>query len=271
MDNNQSDAIIIVENLTKRFKDLVAVDHISFNVKKGEIFAFLGPNGAGKTTTIKILTTLLPPTSGEAIIDGQSVTHHPGEVRKVIGYVPQMISVDGALTAYENLMLMARLYDVPSKERKKSVQEILTFLKLEKYASLLVKTFSGGMIRKLEIGQAMLNHPHMLFLDEPTAGLDPVAKRNVWEHLLELRDKFGATILFSTHNMEEADEVCDRVAIMSAGKIVAMGSTIELKNKVNNEKATLEDAFVFFTGDHLQENGNFHEIKRTRQTIHRLG
>lgn len=265
------DAIIIVENLTKRFKDLVAVNNISFNVKKGEIFAFLGPNGAGKTTTIKILTTLLPPTSGEAIIDGQSVTQHPGEVRKVIGYVPQMISVDGALTAYENLMLMARLYDVPFQERKKSVQETLTFLELEKYAHSLVNTFSGGMIRKLEVGQAMLNHPHVLFLDEPTAGLDPVAKRHVWKHLLALRESFGTTILFSTHNMEEADEVCDRVAIMSEGKIAAMGSTQELKNKVNKENATLEDAFIFFTGDQLQENGNFREIKRTRQTVRRLG
>ncbi len=263
--------IIVVKNLIKRFKDLTAVDDISFDVKKGEIFAFLGPNGAGKTTTIKILTTLLEPTSGEATIDGYSVTRDPGEVRKVIGYVPQMISVDGALTAYENLMLMARLYDVPSRERKEKVQQILTFLKLEKYARTLVKTFSGGMIRKLEVGQAMLHHPHVLFLDEPTTGLDPVAKRNVWDHLLELRDKFATTILFSTHNMEEADEVCDRVAIMSAGKIAALGSTLELKNKVNKENATLEDAFIFFTGSQLQENGNFREIRHTRQNMRRLG
>lgn len=262
--------IIEVKNLIKKFGDLTAVDNISFNVKKGEIFAFLGPNGAGKTTTIKILTTLLPPTKGEAIIDGYSVIRNPGEVRKVIGYVPQMISVDGALTAYENLILMARLYDVPLRERKKSVQQMLTFLELEKYAHSLVKTFSGGMIRKLEVGQAMLHHPHLLFLDEPTAGLDPVAKRNVWKHLLKLRDTLGTTILFSTHNMEEADEVCDRVAIMDAGKIAAMGSTPELKNKVNKENATLEDAFIFFTGDHLQENGDFREIKRMRQTVRRL-
>ncbi|MFH1423342.1 MAG: ATP-binding cassette domain-containing protein [Candidatus Nealsonbacteria bacterium] len=263
--------MIEVKNLTKKFNGFVAVDNISFLVKKGEIFALLGPNGAGKTTTIRILTTLLPSTSGEAMIGGHSVVRNPGDVRRVIGYVPQMISVDGTLTARENLMLMARLYDVPFRERKERVQQILTFLKLENHAQLLVRRFSGGMIRKLEIGQAMLHRPHLLFLDEPTTGLDPVAKRHVWEHLLELRKNFETTILFSTHNMEEAEEVCDRVAIMNAGKIAAIGRTSELKNKVNKENATLEDAFIFFTGNHLQENGNFHEIKRTRQTAQRLG
>ena len=263
--------MIEVKNLVKKFNGFFAVDNISFPVKRGEIFALLGPNGAGKTTTIRILTTLLSPTSGEAIIDGHSVLRNSGEVRKVIGYVPQMISVDGALTAYENLMLMARLYDVHSRQRKEKVQQTLTFLKLEKYAKSLVKTFSGGMIRKLEIGQAMLHHPRLLFLDEPTMGLDPVAKRNIWEHLLELRDDFGTTIFFSTHNMDEAEEVCDRVAIMNAGKIAAIGSISELKEKVNKKNASLEDAFVFFTGNHLQVNGNFREIKRTRQTVRRLG
>jgi len=264
-------SIIAVKNLTKRFKDLIAVNDISFNVNKGEIFAFLGPNGAGKTTIIKILTTLLSPTSGEAIIDGYDVMRDPGKVRTVIGYVPQMISVDGALTAYENLMLMARLYNVPSRECQEKVRQTLAFLKLEKYARKLARTFSGGMIRKLEIGQAMLHHPHLLFLDEPTMGLDPVAKRNVWEHILELRDRFGTTIFFSTHNMEEAEEVSDRLAIMSIGKIAAIGKASELKNQVHKENATLEDAFVFFTGDRLQENGNFREIKNTRRTMQRLG
>lgn len=269
--NIQSDNIIDVENLTKRFNGFTAVDNISFNVKKGEIFAFLGPNGAGKTTTIKILITLLLPTSGEAIIDGYSVIRDPGEVRKAIGYVPQMISVDGSLTAYENLTLMARLYDIPSRERKARIQETLTFLKLEKFSRSLVRTFSGGIIRKLEIGQAMLHHPHLLFLDEPTSGLDPVAKRNVWKHLLELRDTFGTTIFFSTHNMEEAEEVCDKVAIINNGKIAAIGGVSELKEKTKKAAATLEDAFIFFTGNSLQEMGNFHEIKSRRQTEQRLG
>lgn len=271
MNNIQAKTIIIVEGLTKRFKDLVAVNGISFKVQKGEIFAFLGPNGAGKTTTIKMLITLLAPTSGDAAVDGYSVVHHPAEVRRIIGYVPQMISVDGALTVRENMMLMARLYDVPSRERNERIRRMLEFLKLEKYAQSLVRTLSGGMIRKLEVGQAMLHHPHLLFLDEPTTGLDPVAKRNVWEHLLELRDTFGTTIFFSTHNMEEAEEVCDRVAIMNTGRIAAIGAVSELKAKTNKKTATLEDAFIFFTGNNLQAGGNFREIRRARQTQRRLG
>lgn len=271
MDQNISQPIIDVKNLTKRFKNVVAVNDISFRVERGEVFALLGPNGAGKTTLIKILTTLLPATGGEALIDGHSAIHNPGEVRKVIGYVPQMISVDGALTAYENLVLMARLYDVPARERKEKVRQILTFLKLDNHTKVLVKNFSGGMIRKLEVGQAMLHHPRVLFLDEPTTGLDPVAKRNVWERLLELRKAFNTTILFSTHNMEEAQDVCDRVAIMSAGKIVAIGTPAELKVRVNKLGATLEDAFVFFTGNHFQENGDLRDVKRARQTVRRLG
>lgn len=268
---NQSKSIISVEKLTKRFKDFTAVDRISFSVEEGEVFAVLGPNGAGKTTMIRILTTLLSSTSGEAAIDGHSVIRNPGEVRKVIGYVPQMVSVDGSLTAQENLMLMAHLYNVPGRECKESVRQILTFLKLEKYANSLVKNFSGGMVRKLEVGQAMLHHPHVLFLDEPTTGLDPVAKRNVWERLLELRKTFGTTIFFSTHNMEEAEGVCDRVAIMNAGKIAGLGAISELKKKVDKKNATLEDAFVFFTGNYFQENGNLREVKRMRQTVRRLG
>ncbi len=266
-----TDNIITVENLTKRFNDFTAVDNISFNVKKGDIFAFLGPNGAGKTTLIKMLITLLKPTEGEAFIDKNSLILKPGEVRKAIGYVPQMISIDGSLTTWENLTLMARLYDVPAKERQARIQETLNFLNLEKYANSLVRTFSGGMIRKLEIGQAMIHRPHVLFLDEPTVGLDPVAKNNVWEHLKELRNKFGTTIFFSTHNMEEAEAVCDKVAIMNNGKIAAIGTVSELKEKTGRKSATLEDVFIFFTGNHLPENGNFHEIKRTRQNQRRLG
>ncbi len=263
--------IIRVNNLSKNFGSVQAVKNISFEIKQSEIFAFLGPNGAGKTTTIRMLITLLAPTSGDAAINGYSIIHHPAEVRKVIGYVPQMISVDGALTAQENLMLMAHLYDVPYRECNRRIKEMLAFLKLEKYARSLVRTLSGGMIRKLEVGQAMLHNPHLLFLDEPTTGLDPIAKRNIWEHLVELRNTFGTTIFFSTHNMEEAEEACDRVAIMNTGQIAVIGSVSELKEKTNKKDATLEDAFIFFTGNELQSNGNFREIKRTRQIHHRLG
>ena len=263
--------ILTVTHLSKRFGDFTAVDDISFDVGLGDIFAFLGPNGAGKSTTIKMLITLLKPTSGTAVIDGHDIAHHAPEVRNIIGYVPQMISVDGTLTAYENLMLMAQLYDIPRAERKERVQKMLSFLKLEEHTKALVRTFSGGMVRKMEVGQAMLHRPKVLLLDEPTTGLDPVARQNVWEHLLELRDRFGTTIFFSTHNMEEADEVSDCVAVMNKGKIAAIGSADELKTKTGKADATLEDAFIFFTGNKLDETGNFREIRRARRNERRLG
>ena len=263
--------IIEVTGLVKRFGDLAAVDDISFAVEAGEIFAFLGPNGAGKSTTIKMLITLLKPTSGTAAIDGHDITRHAAEVRRSIGYVPQMISVDGTLTAYENLMLMARLYDIPRAERRGRVGEMLAFLNLEGHKDALVRTFSGGMIRKMEVGQAMLHRPKALLLDEPTTGLDPVARQNVWEHLFDLRGKFNTTIFFSTHNMEEADEVSDRVAVMNRGKIAATGTAEELKANAGKPDATLEDAFIFFTGNQLQETGNFREIRKNRQNQRRLG
>ncbi len=263
--------IISVNNLTKKFKDFIAVDDISFSVKRGEVFAFLGPNGAGKSTTIKMLITLLSPTSGDAVIDSYSITHSSAEVRKIIGYVPQMISVDGTLTAQENLSLMAKLYDISSSERKKRIAGVLSFLNLQEHAHSLVRTFSGGMIRKLEIGQAILHHPKVLFLDEPTTGLDPVARKSVWKRLLELRDRFGTTIFFSTHYMEEAEEVSDRVAIMHAGKIAAIGTALELKKQTKKDNAKLEDAFIFFTKSIMQKRGNLHEIKRTREQERKLG
>lgn len=263
--------VIQVSRLVKRFGDLAAVDDISFTVAAGEIFAFLGPNGAGKSTTIKVLITLLKPTSGTAAIDGHDITRQSAEVRRSIGYVPQMISVDGTLTAYENLMLMARLYDIPRAERKDRVREMLAFLNMEGHADALVRTFSGGMIRKIEVGQAMLHRPKALLLDEPTTGLDPVARQNVWEHLFDLRGRYNTTIFFSTHNMEEADEVSDRVAVMNRGKIAATGTAEELKAQTRKAGATLEDAFIFFTGNQLQETGNFREIRRMRKTQQRLG
>lgn len=263
--------IVVVEKLTKRFKNIAAVDEISFRVKKGEVFAFLGPNGAGKTTTIKMLITLLSPTKGEAFIDGHSITKNASAVRRMIGYVPQMLSVDGTLTAHENLELSAKLYDIPSAERKKRIEETLSFLKMEKQAHILVRTFSGGMIRKLEIGQAMLHRPRVLFLDEPTTGLDPLARENVWDHLLQLRDEFGTTVFFSTHYMEEAEERSDRVAVMHQGRISAIGSVSELKEQTHIRNATLNDVFIFFTGSFLQETGSIRETKQTRETERKLG
>jgi ABC-2 type transport system ATP-binding protein len=269
MQNNNE--IISVQGLTKKFDKFTAVNNISFSVDQGEIFAFLGPNGAGKTTTIKMLITLLSPTTGDAIIDGHSISKEANEVRRVIGYVPQMISVDGTLTADENMMLLARLYDIPGKERRQRIDEVLTFLNLKQVSKQLVKNFSGGMIRKLEVGQAILHRPPVLFLDEPTSGLDPLARRNVWEHLLELKKQSKTTIFFTTHYMEEAEEVADRVAIMHLGEIVAKGTVKELKSQTKKENATLEDAFIYFTGTTLQEKGNLREIKQMRETERKLG
>ena len=263
--------LVTVNNLTKRFKDFPAVDGISFSVREGEMFAFLGPNGAGKTTTIKMLITLLSPTSGEGIVCGYSITNQPAKVRRVIGYVPQLISVDGTLTAYENLKLMAQLYDTPRHEREGRVREVLEFLRLKDHANALVRTFSGGMIRNLEVGQAMVHHPRVLFLDEPTTGLDPVARQNVWERLRELRTQSGTTIFFSTHNMEEAADVADQVAIMNAGKIIATGSVDDLIRRTGKPDATLEDAFIFLTGNNLRETSSFHDTRQARQTERRLG
>ncbi len=270
-DMKQGIDMITVTNLSKQFKKITAVNNISFSVNRGEIFAFVGPNGAGKTTTIKMLITLIAPTSGDAVIDGCSITADAAEVRRVIGYVPQMISVDGTLTAEENLMLMARLYDIGRKDRRQRIDEVLTFLDLTQESHALVKNFSGGMIRKLEVGQAILHRPPVLFLDEPTSGLDPVARRNVWQHLLELRKQVRTTIFFTTHYMEEAEEVADRVAVMHLGNIAAIGTVDELRRQTKKENATLEDAFIYFTGTTMQEKGNLREIKRMRETERKLG
>jgi len=263
--------ILEVEGLTKRFGDFTAVNELTFQVGAGEIFGFLGPNGAGKSTTIKMLITLLKPSGGTARVDGHDIRQGSAGVRNAIGYVPQMISVDGTLTAYENLMLMARLYDVPRKERAGRVKEMLSFLRLEEHTDSLVRTFSGGMVRKMEVGQAMLHRPKVLLLDEPTTGLDPVARQSVWERLLELNEMFGTTIFFSTHNMEEADGVSDRVAIMNRGKLAAIGATDGLKAKTGKPEATLEDVFIFYTGNKMQETGNLRDIRRARRTEKRLG
>jgi len=221
--------MIEVKNLTKRFGPYTAVDDVSFQVGKGEIFGLLGPNGAGKTTTIRCLLTLIKPTSGEARISGIDVLRNPQQVRQLCGYVPQDVSVDGDLTGYENLLLYAKLYYVPSAVRKKRIQEALEFMELTDRANSLVKTYSGGMMRRLEIGQVLVNQPQVLFLDEPSIGLDPVAKRVIWDYVIRLRDEFDTTILLTTHDMLEADELCDRIAIMNLGKIAVTGSPEQLK------------------------------------------
>jgi ABC-2 type transport system ATP-binding protein len=263
--------ILETEGLTRRFDTLTAVDSLSIDVEVGEIFGLLGPNGAGKTTAIKMLTTLLPPTAGQASVAGFDIIRQANDVRRSIGYVPQMLSADGTLTGYENLMVFAQLYDVPRREREPRVRDSLEFMGLAGAGDKLVRTYSGGMIRRLEIAQSMLHRPRVLFLDEPTIGLDPVGRRTVWEHLRQLLSDFGTTVFLTTHFMEEADALCARVAIMHHGKVVALGSPAELKASIGGNGATLDDVFIHYAGDSLESGGSYRETSRTRRTAIRLG
>lgn len=263
--------ILETQALTRRFGALTAVDALNLSIEPGEMFGLLGPNGAGKTTTIKMLTTLLPPTSGTARVAGYDILRQPAAVRRAIGYVPQMISADGTLTGYENLLIFAKLYDVPRAEQEKRVRAALDFVGLVDSADRLVRTYSGGMIRRLEIAQSLIHHPQVLFLDEPTIGLDPNARRAIWGYLEELRREFGTTILLTTHLMEEADRLCDRVAIMHLGRVAAIGAPAALKASIGGNGATLEDVFVHYTGNTLDSGGSYREALRERRTARRLG
>ena len=264
-------AILETKGLTKQFGALVAVDDLNLSVEHGGVFGLLGPNGAGKTTAIKMLTTLLPPTRGSATIAGFDVVRRPSDVRRNIGYVPQLISADGTLTGYENLLVFAKLYDIPRRERTKRIQDALDFMGLTDFARKMVRTYSGGMIRRLEIAQSMLHRPRMLFLDEPTIGLDPLARKTVWDHVEQLKADYDTTILLTTHLMEEADSLCDRVAIMHHGKVVAIGTPDELKASIGPEEASLDDVFIHFTGDSMETGGGYRDVRRARRTARRLG
>ncbi len=226
--------IIRVENLTKRFGSIIAVNDVSFEVDEGTIFGFLGPNGAGKTTTINILCTLLLPTSGKAFIAGYDCIKEPSEVRKSIGIVFQDTTLDKDLTAYENLMFHAYLYDVKRSEIKKTVHDALQFVGLYERRNDQVKKFSGGMKRRLEVARGLIHRPRVLFLDEPTLGLDPQTRTNLWNFIVQLPREHNVTIFMTTHYMEEA-EVCDRIAIIDKGKIITMGTPEELKKTVGGD------------------------------------
>ena len=266
----EAKSILETKSLTRCFRKLVAVDQVSISISQGEMFGLVGPNGAGKTTVIKMLTTLLAPTSGDAWVAGYDVVHHSAQVRRVIGYVPQLLSADGSLTAYENLLIFAKLYHIPRRERERRIHDALSFMGLDEVSDKMVREYSGGMIRRLEIAESMLHRPRVLFLDEPTVGLDPIARKAVWDHIQRLRSDFGTTILLTTHYMEEADELCDRVAIMHLGKIAAIGTPSELKATVG-EGATLDDVFVHYSGYEVDNVGNFREVSRTRRVARRLG
>jgi len=230
--------IILVEHLLKKYGDLVAVNDVSFSVDEGEVFGLLGPNGAGKTTTINILCTLSKPTSGKALINGFDVVHEQSRVRQCIGLVFQDPSLDERLTALENLEFHSLVYNVPASVRKERIEQILRMVELWERRRDLVKTFSGGMKRRLELGRGLIHYPKVLFLDEPTLGLDPQSRNRLWEFILDLRRKEGITIFLTTHYMDEAG-YADRIAIMDYGKIVALDSPEELKSLVGGDIISL--------------------------------
>src|SRR5271170_2041906 len=225
-------AAIAVENIVKRYGDFEAVKDITFEVAKGEIFGLLGPNGAGKSTLIRMMTTLIPVSSGKAIIAGHDVSREPDAVRRVIGVIPQALTSDIDLTVEENLSIYAKLYEVPKAERKRNIDELLEAVDLTKWRGAQTKTLSGGMRRRLEIARGLVHNPRIFFLDEPTTGLDPVSRIAVWEMLNNLKKTRNLTMLLTTHYMEEADKLCDRIAIVDHGTLVAMGTPLELKRGV---------------------------------------
>jgi ABC-2 type transport system ATP-binding protein len=256
--------------LTRRFGATVAVDGLDLEVRAGEVFGLLGPNGAGKTTTIRLITTLLPPPRSAIEVFGLDVAVRRTAVRRLIGYVPQQLSADAALTGRENVALFAKLYDVPRAARASRVREVLAEVDLAEVADRPAKTYSGGMIRRLELAQALVSEPRLLVLDEPTVGLDPVARDGVWERIDRIRATSGMTVLVTTHLMQEADQRCDRVALMHRGRIRALGTPAQLRGTLS-EGATLDDVFRAYTGDALDdEAGGMREVRAARRTVGRL-
>lgn len=259
---------MLTKDLVRRFGTLTAVDRVSLAVEAGTVFGLLGPNGAGKSTVIKMLTTLLPLTAGSAWVAGFDIRKSPNEVRRRIGYVPQMPSADGDLTGRENLLIFAELYGLGRKQRNAAIDEALALMDLGAAANTLVKNYSGGMIRRLEIAESMLHRPQVLFLDEPTIGLDPAARSVVWQHVAALRARFEMTIVMTTHYMDEAEELCDKIAFMSQGKIAGFGSPRELIASAG-AGATLDDVFIALTGTN-SERGTLADARLDRRSASSL-
>jgi len=265
-------AAIDCSHLSHRYGDFTAVDDLSFDVRAGETMGLLGPNGAGKTTVVRVLTTLTPVQDGEVGIFGLDARCDTMDIRHNIGYVPQQLSIEPALTGRQNVDLFARLYDVPRKQRRTRVTEALDAMQLLDVAENLAGTYSGGMVRRLELAQALVNRPSLLLLDEPTVGLDPIARDGVWSQVARMQDDYGMTVLLTTHYMEEADALCDRVALMHHGELQAVGSPAELKDTVS-PTASLEDVFRHYAGSDLSEDAarqGLREIRSSRRTARRV-
>jgi len=260
---------VAASGLVVRFDELVAVDEVSLEVERGEVFGLLGPNGAGKTTTLRVLTTLLKPAAGSAVVAGWDVASDALAVRASIGYVPQALSADGGLTAAENLDFYARVTGVPRRERAARIAAAVEAMELEPMLNRVARTFSGGMLRRLEIATALLNRPSVLLLDEPTVGLDPTARALVWERVHALRAEAGTTIVVTTHLMEEAERHCDRLAIMDGGRVVELGTPGELLAR--HGERTLEAVFRAVTGHVISEEGRYSDVRAQRRVARRLG
>ncbi|WP_406491191.1 ATP-binding cassette domain-containing protein [Streptomyces sp. NBC_01604] len=266
--------------LTYSFGETNAVDALDLSVAQGEVFGLLGPNGAGKTTAIRCITTLLPVPAGMVRIFGRDAAEEAMAVRRLLGYVPQQLSADAGLTGRENIALFARVFDVPRRERAERVAQALAAVDLTEAADRLAGTYSGGMIRRLELAQALVSAPRLLILDEPTIGLDPIARTDVWEHINAVRAATGMTVLVTTHYMDEADQYCDRVGLMHRGRIRALGTPVELRRglgerrgaKATDPLPTLEDVFRDVAGSGLDDqSGEFRDVRSTRRTARRVG
>jgi ABC-2 type transport system ATP-binding protein len=271
-----TDLAIDCRHLTHRYGTFTAVDDLSLQVRAGETVGLLGPNGAGKTTVVRVLTTLTPVQHGEVAIFGLDSRRSTMDIRHNIGYVPQQLSIEAALTGRQNVELFARLYDVPRRERAARVDEALTAMALLDVAETPAGAYSGGMVRRLELAQALVNRPSLLLLDEPTVGLDPIARESVWNQVRRMQQEFGMTVLLTTHYMEEADVLCDRVILMHHGRVQVSGTPADLKRGIvttERPDPTLEDVFRHYAGSDLTEDGGggLSATRATRRTARRVG
>ncbi|MGW0830382.1 ABC transporter ATP-binding protein [Streptomyces prunicolor] len=276
-------AAVSCTRLAYSFGETTAVDRLDLSVGEGEVFGLLGPNGAGKTTAIRCITTLLPVPAGMVHVFGHDTAKEQMSVRRMLGYVPQQLSADSGLTGRENVALFARVFDVPRKERAARVAQALRAVDLTDAADRLANTYSGGMVRRLELAQALVSAPRLLILDEPTIGLDPIARTSVWEHITAVREATGMTVLVTTHYMDEADQYCDRVGLMHRGRIRALGTPEQLREGLGERRRaegapatdplpTLEDVFRDIAGSGLEDqSGGFRDVRSTRRTANRVG